>query len=103
MARNRVDIGGVYASWEPWTQGARPSGADQPVGRLDDLFQPAGQLEVAKARQGFRGDPAVVVELVVENRLPGHPSGSKGHDQVVAGAGRGREHFAPAREADDVD
>ena len=49
----------------------RRSGPEQAPGRLDDLLQAAGDLEVA---QRVRREPSEIVEFVVQDRLAGDSS-----------------------------
>src|SRR5579871_927192 len=68
--------------------------------RLDDLRQSARELEPGKL---FRREPFESVMLLVQLRLVGDPARRKRHDQIVAATARGRQHFAPASEAHNLD
>src|SRR5258708_24360472 len=83
---------------------------DQPPGRLDDLNETVGQLEIAKSEivkfetgTGVRGQPFEVVEFLVEDDLVGRPARRKRHDQIMTAAGGARQHLAPAGKAYDLD
>ena len=76
------------------------SGPEQVPGRPDDLLQAAGDLEIANC---VRRKPPEIVELVVQDRLFCHPARRERHDQIMPAATRGRQHFAPSREARDFD
>src|SRR3954447_4560025 len=82
---------GVRGKWR--------SGPDKAPGRLDDVRQAPGQLQIPE-RVGRQ--PLEIVEFVVEDRLVGDPSRRKGHDQIVAAAGRTRNHLAPSRQIHDL-
>src|SRR6266566_6995045 len=108
---------------------------DQPLRRLDDLNQAAGQFEVAsfeivrfevaksgvaksgvtksgvtksgvtkfEVRQCVRRKPFEVVEFLVQDDLALRPARRERHDQIMAAAGRPRQHLSPAGKACDLD
>src|SRR5258708_959031 len=82
---------------------------DQPPGRLDDLNETVGQLEIAKLEiakfetgKRVRRQPFEVVEFLVEDDLVGRPARRKRHDQIMAAGGGARAHLAPACQAYDL-
>ncbi len=76
------------------------SGPEQAPGRLNDLRQAAGDLEIAEP---IRRQPPEIVEFLVKDRLAGGPARRERHDQIMPVAGGGRNHLAPAGKADDLD
>src|SRR3981081_3318937 len=89
-----------------WKQGAgasrceSKSGPEQAPGRLDDLMQAAGELEIAER---IRREPPEIVEFLVQRRLARSPARGERHKHINAAAAGPRNNLAPSGEADDVD